>query len=117
MTYPLSRLTQTEPNTFSIYLTEQLFGDPATGYAVVETLVGFIKVEAVGPDASPRLRLYLNKRFEDAGVGFAFDDEGEVTDLYLNVLRRIQAVAEGRALLAEAPKLLDSKGETVSTGG
>lgn len=117
MTYPLSRLTQTEPNTFSIYLTEQLFGDPATGYAVVETLVGYIKVEESDHDASPRLRLYLNKRFEDAGMGFAFDDQGEVTDLYLKVLQRLQAVAEGRALLAEAPKLLDAKSEPVSTGG
>ena len=105
--HPLSRCVQTDPNTFSILLTEEIFGEPEKGFAVLETLCAYIKVE---PNAAgePRLRLYFSRRFDDAAQGFVFDDQGEVRDLYLKVLQRLQAVAEGRALLAEAPKLLSA---------
>lgn len=104
--YPLSRCTQTEPNTFSIYLTEEIFGDTEKGFAVVETLVAFIVLTPGPSDGDVRLGLRVNGRFADAFENFAFDNEGEVQGLYLKVLQRLQAVAEGRALLVEATKLL-----------
>jgi hypothetical protein len=113
--HPLSRLVQTDVNVFSIYLTEQLYGDPQAGFAVMETMVGLIKVEP-GVDGTPRLRLHLNRRFEDAARGFVFDDQGEVPELYLRVLQRLQAVAEGRALLVEAPKILAADTPTEGQG-
>jgi len=108
LNYPLSRLVQTDVNVYSVYLIDNVFGDPSAGFAVVESIVAFILVEP-GADNTPRLRLRVNARFQDAFQNFVFDDEGEAQELYLKVLQRLQAVAEGKALLAKAPALITAE--------